>query len=169
MIVYILIIGGASFLFLGLIFKYTDLQSKKWIETNGTIIESKLNESYSIDTEHGSGKTKIYQTTIKYEYKPKETNKHLIGTKLFPIRSNGWTTKYQEQLSIYEKLNAGTQVKVYYNPNITSNCCLIQGKNHILNIIFYISFFMIGIGIGIYIQELSYETQLILNKIEISK
>ncbi|WP_281980661.1 DUF3592 domain-containing protein [Tenacibaculum mesophilum] len=150
MITYILIILSIFFFIIGTKNKIKDSNSKKWKETIGIIIESNFNQSDSYDVNSGNYKT--FYTEIKYEFKPESSIKK-TSSNIFPTRSNGYTTSKKEQLSLYKKLQKGNKVKVFYNPNNYNESCLIKGMNSKLNILFYLSVLLFGLGLGIWIQE----------------
>jgi len=170
MIIYILIITGVLFIILGFINIMQSIESINWIETDGIIIESQFLKKRELHSDESGGSYMVYQSVFKYQYQPKNSDKKFIGTKLFRINSNGWTTSREEQYSIFKKLQKGAKIKVYYNPKNIVKSCLIKGINHYIFYTFIIGILLIGLGIGIYFQELySNGLMLLLDKVESTK
>lgn len=144
-----LCVGGLVLVFVGLgIFllvrsrrdKEKAAQSLNWPSVSGKVIDARMLESTSTDSDGDSSTT--YRAHVQYEYEVAGTRYTNDKINVGMVVSTSATKKVQETLARYP---AGATVKVYYDPNNPSDSVLEQKASSNLTLILGIIFLGVGL------------------------
>lgn len=115
-------------------------QSLKWPSVVGKVVEARMLESTSTDSDGDSSTT--YRAHVKYEYEIAGAwyTNDKIGVGM--VVSTSGTKKAQETLARYP---VGSTVKVYYDPNNPADSVLEQKASSNLTLILGIIFLAVGL------------------------
>lgn len=115
---------------------------QKWPTVNGTVISTKINETY---------------TKKKREYTPSVTYGYTVnGTQYTSNRISFAVRQYQKRSkasSIVNRYRAGSQVVVHYNPLNPAEAVLKVGVNKIFYIIYAVGIILLIVGVIAFFRD----------------
>jgi len=115
-------------------------QSLNWPSAVGKVLESRMIESTSTDSDGDSSTT--YRPHVQYEYEVMGTSYTGDKIKVGMVVSTSAVKKVQETLARYP---VGSAVKVYYDPNNPADSVLEQKASSNLTLILGIIFLGVGL------------------------